>query len=345
MQLYNTQVSRSTVYVAREMMSRADPIKCLSMFGSQYQVPLNSTDSVAMRRALPIDANATTGAPVVDPVNYVLQDGVTPQARTLQYQDVMATIQEYGVLYKLSAKTYRMYEDRAIDDMISTCSEHMATLEEMIAFGAVRGGTNVVYANGAARSSVTAPMGLSRLRQAARQLFSAHGKPITKRLAAGPNFGTSSVLPSYLVFIHTDLLSDARSMAGWTPVAEYGQFTPVHDTEKGAVEEFRFLASPYFRPFLQAGGTVAAGSVLVNGVSGAGAADVYPVLITGMDSWGQVALKGKGAIKPIVLTPEEANHANPLKRFGYVGAEFAKTAVRLNEQWMVRFEVAASVLN
>lgn len=350
MQTYGLQASRSPVFAMREMLKRAEPIKVLSNFGSQYEVPKNSTDTIAMRRAQPIDfvtntAASNYGAPVVDPVNYIMQDGVTPAARSLTYVDVTATLQEYGVLYKLSSKTYRMYEDRAIDDMISTVAEHMATLEEMICYGVVRAGTNVVFQNGTARNQVSQPVSLGRLRQCARALLSAHGKTITKRLAPGAAFGTSPVHPAFLVFLHSDLVADARNIPGFIPVSEYGSFQPVHDREIGAVEEFRFVQSPYFRPFLQSGATVAAGTVLTNGVSGSGAADVYPIVITGAEAWGQVALKGMAAIKPIVVKPEDANHGNPLRRFGFVGAEFVKTAVRLNENWMVRLEVAATVLS
>lgn len=344
MQLYTTQASRSPVFAAREMLKRAEPIKVLSNFGQQVEIPKNSTDTVSMRRAQPIDFGAN-GAPQVDPQNYTLQEGATPAARTLTYVDVTATLQEYGVLYKLSSKMYRMYEDRAVDDMISTVAEHMATLEEMICYGVVRAGTNVVFQNGTARNQVSQAISLGRLRQSARGLLAAHGKQITKRLAPGTAYGTSGIHPAFLVFMHTDLIADARNLPGFVPIAEYGSYSPVHEREIGAVEEFRFIASPYFRPFLTSGASVTTGTVLTNGASGSGNADVYPVVITGMDAWGQVALKGMKAVSPIVILPENANHANPLKRFGFVGAEFVKTAVRLNENWMVRLEVAASVLS
>ena len=73
--------------------------------------------------------------------------------------------------------------------------------------------------------------------------------------------------------------------------------------------------------------------------------DVYPLLIVAEEAWGQLALKGLDAVKPIYLPAKQVNHANPLGRFGYVGAQFMKAAVRLNEQWMVRYECAATYLS
>ena len=125
---------------------------------------------------------------------------------------------------------------------------------------------------------------------------------------------------------------------------EYGTQKKAHDREIGSVEEFRFISSPYFRPWLASGGTVTAGAFLSNGGTTGTTADVYPMLVVGQSAWGQVALKGMGAIDPTYLPAKQKTHANPLGQFGYVGATFWKNAVRLNENWIVRVEVAATGL-
>ena len=327
----------------RDMLKHAEPIKVLSSFGSQKQIPQNKTDTVVFRRAIPIDAGAN-GAPNVTVSNYLMQEGVTPGSRTITYQDVQVTVQQYGVLMKISSKAETMYEDDIPGDMKKLVGEHMATIEELISYGVVRGGTNVVFANGTNRSAVNTTVSLSKLRQAARQLENAHAMRVTEKLSAGPNFGTSAIHPAYLVFIHTDLEADVRNLAGFTPVVEYGTQKPVHEREIGASEQFRFITSPYFRPFLSAGGTVTAGTFLSNGGNINTIADVYPMMVVAQEAWGQVALKGMGAIQPIYLPAKQITHANPMGQFGYVGANFYKNAVRLNENWMVRLEVAASGL-
>jgi N4-gp56 family major capsid protein len=343
MQTYNLVPSRNLIMAEREMLKRAEPIKVLSSFGMQKQVPQNKTDTVVFRRALPLDA-AANGAPVVNSGDYILQEGTTPAARTIQYQDVTTTLQQYGVLMKLSSKAAYLYEDDIPGDMTKIVGEHMGSIEEMIAYGVVRGGTNVVYANGSARTSVNTAVTLNKLRQAARVIEAAHGKRVTEKLAAGPNFGTAAVHPAYLVFIHTDMEADVRNLVGFTPVVEYGTQKPAHEREIGAVEQFRFITSPYFRPFLLGGGTVTAGAFLSNGGTAGVTADVYPLIVVAQDAWGQVALKGMGACDVTYLAPNQKTHANPLGMFGYVGCQFWKTAVRLNEFWMVRIESACSGL-
>lgn len=343
MQTYSLVPSRNLIMAEREMLKHAMPIKVLSTFGMQKQIPQNKTDTVVFRRALPIDAGSN-GAPNITASNYLLQEGVTPGSRTITYQDVQVTLQQYGVLMKLSRKAEAMYEDDIPGDMVKLVGEHMASLEELIAYGVVRGGTNVVYANGSARNSVNTAITLNKLRQAARQLESAFAQLVTEKLAASVNYGTSAVEPAYLVFIHTDMEADFRNLTGFVPVAKYGSQKPVHEREIGAVERFRIITSPYFKPFLTAGGSITAGTFLSNGGTSGTTADVYPSMVVAQEAWGQVALKGMGAIEPIYLPAKQITHANPMGQFGYVGANFYKNAVRLNENWMVRIESACSAL-
>ena len=87
MQNYSTAPSRNLIMAEREMLKKADPIKVLSSFGDQKPVPQNKTDTVVFRRPVPLDA-AANGAPQVTASDYLLQEGTTPTARTIQYQDV-----------------------------------------------------------------------------------------------------------------------------------------------------------------------------------------------------------------------------------------------------------------
>lgn len=343
MQTYSLVPSRNLIMAEREMLKHAMPIKVLSTFGTQKQIPQNKTDTVVFRRALPIDAG-TNGAPNITASNYLLQEGVTPGSRTISYQDVQVTLQQYGVLMKLSSKAEAMYEDDIPGDMVKLVGEHMASIEELVSYGVVRGGTNVVYANGSARTSVNTAITLNKLRQAARQLESAHAQLVTEKLAASVNFNTSPIEPGYLVFIHTDMEADFRNLTNFVPVARYGSQKPVHEREVGTVERFRIITSPYFKPFLAAGGSITAGTFLSNGGTSGTTADVYPVMVVAQEAWGQVALKGMGAVQPIYLPAKQITHANPMGQFGYVGANFYKNAVRLNENWMVRIEAACSAL-
>jgi N4-gp56 family major capsid protein len=346
MQQYSTAQSRNLILAERTMLKHAEPVKVISGFGVQKELPTNKTDTIVYRRPLPIDADSRATSVNVNTSDYLLQEGATPTARTIQYEDVSVQVQNYGVLMKLSSKTELLHEDAIPADMQMLVGEHMGVIEELISYGVVRGGTNVVYANGSSRAQVTGVLSLAKLRAIKRTLENSIAKLVTSRLAPGPNYDTSAVSPSYLVFIHTDLEADARNIPGFTTIDKYGSFKPVHEREIGNVENFRFITSPYFRPWLLAGGTAAAGVTMANGApsTGANASDVYPVTVIAQDAWGQVAVKGQGSIDVTYLPAKQKSHANPMGLFGYVGASFWKNAIRLNERWLVRYEVAASAL-
>lgn len=347
MQLYQTVPSRNQIMAARGMLRAADNRKVISAFGAHEEMPQRRTDTIAFRRPRPLDA-ASNGAPQVDASNYLLAEGVTPSARTIVYDDVYVTVQQYGVLMKLSSKAEALYEDDIPKDMQDLVGKHMGNIEESISFGVVRGGTNVIYANGSSRSAVASVLSINKLRQATRVLESAHGDKVTKKLMSGPNYGTTPVEEGYLVFISTDIEADVRQLANFTPAVKYASGSKVHEREIGMVENFRFITSPYFRPYLQAGAnTPASNTMLSNGLAnttGVSAIDVYPVMVVAEDAWGQVAVKGLGSIDPTYLPAKMKTHANPLGQFGYVGANFWKAAIRLNENWLVRIEVGASFL-
>ena len=350
-QNYSTVASRNLIRAAQGMLEHAQPITVLGDFGTQREMPQNSTDTLVFRRTLPFGASATgttiegtsryVGTPNVNASEFVLAEGVTPNANTITFQDVSVQLQQYGLLFKYSSKVEQLYEDDIPGEMVKLTGETMAEVMEQVRYGVLKAGSTVIYANGSSRAAVNTPISLNALRKAARTLESNRARRVSSRVAPGPNFGTRAVQPAFIVFVHTDGVADIRNLPGFTRVEEYGSFKPIHDREIGACEDFRFITSPLLKPFLASGAAVAGTGMLSVGAANV---DVYPFLIIGEDAWGQVALKGMSAIKPVVLKASQTNHANPLGQFGYVGASTWFAAVRLNDAWMARIEAGVTAL-
>ena len=349
-QNYGTVASRNLIRAAQGMLEHAQPITVLGDFGTQREMPQNSTDTLVFRRTLPFGASTTgttiegssryVGTPDITASNFVLAEGVTPNANTISFQDVSVQLQQYGVLFKYSSKVEQLYEDDIPGEMVKLTGETLAEVMEMVRYGVLKAGSTVIYANGSSRSAVNTAISLNSIRKAARTLESNRSRRVTSRLAPGVNFGTRAVQPAYVVFVHTDAVSDIRNLSGFTRVEEYGSFKPIHDREIGACEDFRFISSPLLKSF------AGAGSSTLNGMLSVGASnvDVYPFIIIGEDAWGQVALKGMSAVKPVVLKASQTNHANPLGQFGYVGASTWFATVRLNDAFMARIEAGVTAL-
>ena len=349
-QNYSTVASRNLIRAAQGMLEHAQPITVLGDFGTQREMPMNSTDTLVFRRTLPFGAstagttieNSTRyqGTPNITASNFVLAEGVTPNSNTLSFQDVSVTLQQYGVLFKYSNKVEYLYEDDIPGEMVKLTGETLAEVMELVRYGTLKAGSTVIYANGSSRSAINTAISLNAIRKTARTLESNRCRRVSSRLAPGVNFGTRAVQPAFIVFCHTDAVADIRNLPGFTRVEDYGSFKPIHDREIGACEDFRFISSPLLTSF------AAAGSATLNGMLSVGAAavDVYPFIVIGEDAWGQVALKGMQAIKPVVLKASQTNHANPLGQFGYVGASTWFATVRLNDAWMGRIEAGVTAL-
>ena len=341
-QKYDTIASRNLIRAEMKMLKHVEPIQVLGSFGDQKTQPLNKTDTVVFRRLKPFNATAVE-TPDITAANFVTSEGVTPTANTISYTDVTATLSQYAVLFKFSSKAQLLYEDNIPDDMSKLTGETMAEIAELVAYGQIKAGSSVIYANGTTRLGLNSAISLNKLRLAARTLETNRGKKVTSAIKSGPDFGVSSVEESYIVFIHTDISADIRDLAGFTKRVDYGTaIKPVHKREIGACEEFRFVTSPLFAPYLATG----AGDDSTMVSAGSSANDVYPSIIMAESAWGHISLKGHGytGISPTVIPASVKNHANPSGMFGFVGADFWYTAVRLNENMMIRLESCATEL-
>ena len=346
---YSLAPSRNLIRAAQGMLEHAQPIIVLGDFGEQKEMPKNNTDTLVFRRVLPFGAVTTgsgigntqyIGTPQITANNFILSEGATPNSNTVSFQDVSVQLQNFGVLFKFSSKTENLYEDDVPAEMVKLVGETMGEILELVRYGILKAGTQVIYATGSSRGAVNGPITLNKVRQAARVLEANRARRITSKLAPSVNYGTKAVQPAYLVFVHTDAEADTRNLPNFTKVEEYGNGKPVHEREIGAVEQFRFITSPLLAPFSGAGSTTLNGMVSTGGSN----VDVYPFLVVAESAWGQVALKGMSAITPTILRSSTISHANPLGMFGYVGASTWFNAVRLNEAWFARVEAGVTSL-
>lgn len=349
-QTYSSSQSRNLIRAAQGMLEHAMPITVLGDFGEQKEHPPKSTDTLVFRRTLPLGALTTgsgigsqqyVGTPSITAGGFALAEGTTPNARTVTFQDVAVTLQQYGVLFRFTSKAEDLYEDDIPAEMVKLSGETIAEVLETIRYGALKAGLSVVYSNGSSRAAVNTPITLNSIRKAVRVLESNRGKRVTSRIDSSINFGTKAVQPTFLVFVHTDAANDIRNLAGFTRKEDYGSYKPVHDREIGACEDFRFITSPLLAPYLAAGASVgSSGMVSVGGAN----VDVYPFLVIAESAWASVALRGMRAITPTVLRAKDRNHANPMGQFGFVGCSTWFAAVRLNEAWMLRIEAGVTDL-
>ena len=324
---YSGLSQRTNAYAAKEMLAHAEPILCLSKFGMTKPMPKNKANVVKFRRPVPL-AVATTP----------LTEGTPPTAKALSYEDVTVTLAQFGDIVEITDVVNDLAEDPVLKDSAQMCGEQAGETIETLMWGVIQGGTNVVYANGSARSAVNTVLSLTKQRSITRTLKSNRGKKVTQMLSSSVKYGTEAVAAAYIAFAHTDLESDIRGLAGFTPTEKYGSMKAL-PYEIGKVEDVRYILTPVLSSIADAGGS-AGSMVSTTGTS----ADVYPIVYVAKDAYGHVALKGSEAISPTIINPGQIDKSDPLGQKGMVGWKTYHKSFIANQSWMVRAEVAATAL-
>lgn len=317
---------RTAGYVKGELLKRAIPYMVLENFGQMHVLPSHSTTSMIFRRYEPLDNTPN-----------FLQEGVSPAGMPLRKTDISVTLSQIGSVVEISDVVMDTHEDPILNETTDLLSEQAAQMIERLRWGVLRAGTNVVYANGSARTAVNTPISTGLVRRVVRALERQNARKVTRRTAASPDYATVPIASAYVAACHPDLDGDVRNCAGYKDPANYATATP-WENEIGAVEKVRFLSSTLFDPFIDSGG--APGSTVMS-TSGS-AADVYPILIFGMDAYGLIPLKGQNAITPTVVNPKPVA-GDLLGQRGGAGWKSMQAAAILQDLWMARLEVAASV--
>jgi len=315
---------RTAAYAEKELLKRGLPFLVLEKFGQAKPLPANNSKVIKFRRYNPLP-----NTPVA------LSEGVTPTSQNLTVTDVTATLVQYGGITTLTDVVLDTHEDPVLNEAVAILGEQAAQMIEKMRFGILVAGTNVVYANGAARNAVNTTISLAIQRKCTRALKRQNARPITSIVRSTPAYDTAAVAPGFVGLIHPDLEGDVRNLTGFVPAEKYGTMTP-WENELGKCEDVRYVSSTIFEPFADAGG--AKGTMLsTTGTN----ADVYPILYLARDAYGIVALKGQYAATPMVVNPKPSD-SDPLAQRGHAGWKAMQTAVILQDAWMVRCEVAAT---
>lgn len=323
---------RTNVYAERQMLKHAGPVMVLDKFGLMKPMPKNKSNTVKFRRPIVFSAASTP-----------LVEGVTPSATQFSYEDVTATIKQYGQVVEITDVIEDTHEDPVLNDAAQQAGENIGRTMEALTYGVLRAGSNAFFANGAQRTDVNTPISLAKIRAVIRGLKAQKAMKITKILDSSVNYATRAIEASYIAVHHTDLEADIRNLPGFITVAQYGSRKPVSEYEIGSVEDVRFVCSPDLEPFANAGAAKAgSGTDMVS--TGGTDADVYPVLFFGKEAYGIVPLRGQGAVSPTIIPVGQKTKDDPLGQRGIVGWKAWHTSVILNQVWMARLEVAATDL-
>jgi len=323
----------TNIHAVADLLDHAEPHIVLDKVAKQVMMPKNKKTQIQFRRIVTFSAATTP-----------LTEGVSPKATQFSYETVSATLKQYGEYVEITDVIEDTAEDPVLADATTALGENLGRTREALLYGVVKAGTSVSYANDASRAAVNTAISVNGLRNLARSLRANKAKPITRVLGSSQNYETKNVEAAYVIFCHTDCMSDIRNLPNFIPTADYGKRELVCDHEFGSWEDFRFVASADLAPFEDAGGAKL-GMVSTTGTS----ADVYPLIACGQDAYAAVTLKGtktsgQNSVNLIVNPVSKADSSDPLAQKGTVGWKTWFAALITNESWIERYEVAVTDL-
>ena len=344
-QYYDTAPGRINKILGA-MLKHAMHTECLATSGRIRTMPKKKGDTIIFRRVIPWGATDTDhntfNRPAVIVQEHQVQEGITPEADTVEFMNVSVTPLQYACLYKYTDKTADLHEDRIPAAMVQQTGERMGLLREMLKYGALKACGNRFWAGKVAgRANVASKITVQELRRVDRVLRANHARFITRILTTTPDVDTRRVEAGYVAYCHTDLTHDLRQLGDdFTKVSNYGERKLVHrDCEEGTVEKFRFVVSPELRPYKNAGADIGATGLLS---SGGAKIDVYPIIIVARNAWADLVLRGMDSMDVTHLRPGQRTKSDPLGQRGYIGSIFWNAPFIENDGWMAVLEVGVT---
>lgn len=141
---------RTAAFAAADLLRRGMPHLVLEKFGQAKVLPENKTKVIVFRRYNALDATPNP-----------LTEGVTPAAKQLTATNVQTTLTQYGDRVTITDVVVDTHEDPVLRESIDVLGEQAAEMIETVRSGVLKAGTNVLYANGAARNAVNTPLSLA----------------------------------------------------------------------------------------------------------------------------------------------------------------------------------------
>ena len=327
----------SDTYTSPKFLDYYQKTDVWQMFGKIIQFPKNSGKTITVKGYNPPPT-------VTNPLP--LAEGVPPAPRNMSIREVQTNVVQYGDYLRFTDELMNYYEDA--NNLNDEQNEYLVTLQAegrgYLTFNMLLGGSNVIYSNGSARTSVNTPLSIGVLHRASRVLkngASGRGaKPITRMLSSSASWGTVDIEPAYIAIISPHLEYDVRSLPGFAPVSAYGNSSArIHEMEFGKVDNFRFITTTLYYSFADGGGAV--GSTNTKSTSAA-QSDVYPILIFGQDAYAIIPVAGMEGMTMIRKPLGSSGSTDPLNQAGTVGFKYPYASMILYQERMVRVEVACT---
>lgn len=308
-------------FYSRKLLLRLMAANLHGLFAQQRDIPQHSGTKVIRFRRYDSLLPATT--PLVQ--------GQNPAGAIVSSTDISVEIQTYGNYIPVAEEVDWMTVNGELTELSEMLEDNAAETLDLLTREVLNSGTNVYYGgNATTRATVdsTDKVDTALLIEIALDLKNAKAKKLKRFASTNDDVDTLNMRETYVGIVAPEVTEDLRGLTGWIDREKYPHSNTLElmPEEVGKWGDFRFVETVNAKKFEG---------------EGASGINVYSMIFLGQEAYGQSRITGKG-IQMVMNPIGSAGAADALHRFGTMGWKSTFAAIRLNESWMARAEVATT---
>lgn len=296
-------------------------------------------DKFGMSKSIPSRSNTKKGfafrykniLPATTPIAEYNGSNII-NSNKIKREEVEYEVKHYGDYVEITDELVLYDFDNIKSSFIDILGDQATLTVDTITRDALRGGTNVIYADGAlSRLEVADGSKLtiaSDLKLAALKLKNQRGVKFRGVITGSTKINSKAIRSAYIGIISPEVTNDYRNLVGWIESTEYSGGELINEDEVGSFGDFRFVESYNNDPIADQGTN--------------SDINVYITLLMAKNAYATVSLRGKGSIQSIVKPIGSAGADDPLDQYGTFGWKTIHGAAIINEAWLIRLEQVAS---
>jgi len=310
----------------RKLLKRAVDNQVFDMFGVAKSIPANSNTKKAFAYRYKNILPATTVLAEYDGTNIKTENKIVRE-------EVEYEVGHYGdyIVYSDELDLYDL--DNIQSSFLDVLGDQASLTIDTIRRDVLRGGTNVLYADGSLDRTAVADnaktLTENDFKIMALKLKRQRGSKFKKVISGTTAIGTTPVRSAYMGIISPEVTEDLRNLAGWKNVETYSDYSKAIADEVGSIGDFRIIESYNNDPIPNQGTSADT--------------NVYLSLFFAENAYATVTLRGKNGIMTKVKPLGSAGSQDPLDQYGTIGWKAITGCAILNEAWLIRAESVASI--
>jgi len=307
----------------RKLLTRAVDSQVFDRFGQTRTIPTNSNAKKAFAYRYKNILPATT--PIAE-----YNGSNIKRPNKIVREEVEYDVAHYGdyIVYTDELDLYDF--DNITSSFLDILGDQASLTVDTIRRDALRGGTNVLYADGAIdRATVASPFTVNDFKIMAVKLKHQRGRKFKKVVTGSTMVGTQPVRSAYIGIVSPEVTEDLRDLIGWKNVETYSDYSKAIEDEVGSIGDFRIIESTNNEP--------------IDAVDAGNVANVYVGYFLAEDAYATITLRGKKGITTKVKALGSAGTEDPLDQYGTIGWKAITGCAIINEAWIIRGECTATI--